>query len=65
MSLKVLFVDDEKNVLNSFKQEISVWAKENSIAIVTAESGEEALDIIKNNDIMFYERFEKIGNYMI
>ncbi|MDH5472469.1 MAG: ATPase, T2SS/T4P/T4SS family [Gammaproteobacteria bacterium] len=44
---QILFVDDEPNVLNALRR---VFRQEN-YKILTAENGNEALDILKNNNI--------------
>lgn len=44
--MKVLVVDDEKNILKLYKAEL----EEEGYAVVTANSGQEALDIFENEN---------------
>jgi sigma-B regulation protein RsbU (phosphoserine phosphatase) len=42
----ILFVDDEINILNALKREVSDWAEENNLEVMTASSGQKALDLL-------------------
>jgi len=43
----VLLVDDEANILNSLRRELRNWSTQKGLAILTAESAQSALEILK------------------
>jgi len=45
--LKILLVDDEQSILNSEIRVLRKWQKEHNIEILTASSGNTALEIIR------------------
>ena len=45
--MKVLFIDDEINILNAYKR---VFKNEKDLIFHTAESGMEAIEMFKNNN---------------
>lgn len=44
----IVFVDDEINILNALKREVSDWADGNGLEIITAASGMTALDVLES-----------------
>ncbi len=46
---KILLVDDETNVITSLHRELFPWTLENGVEIVTAETGDEALEIVHSD----------------
>lgn len=46
----LLCVDDEKNILKALKRELHDWVKEHNLTLLTAESGEEALEILSQKN---------------
>ncbi|MCK4543164.1 MAG: fused response regulator/phosphatase [Spirochaetales bacterium] len=49
MERKILLVDDEKNVVRALKRELMDWAISEDITFLSAESGDEALEILEKN----------------
>ncbi len=47
----MVIVDDEKMILNSLQRELREWAKERNLTIHAANSGEEALDFLKEHHL--------------
>ena len=51
---RILFVDDEENILSALKRELRPWAKEHDITIETTSSAQGALDLLKEHSDDFH-----------
>ena len=43
----ILLVDDEKNILRSLTRSLTSWCRTNRLEILTAESGDEAFEVLR------------------